>query len=199
MSFRLARYMAGAALAAAVCLVPAMAQTADQKTDSGSGKMMKSADAKFVRMAAQGGLAEVQLGQMAAQKGTNADVKSFGQHMVDDHTKANDDLKAIAAKEGMTVPESLNPKDQALQSKLQNLSGAEFDRAYMKAMVKDHQEDVKEFQKLKEALIVIGNESKGISDEIMQLANEKITIPKLGEAESLNAAVAAGIILSHVT
>src|SRR5436305_6708764 len=139
--------MAGAALAAAVCLVPAMAQTADQKTDSGSGKMMKSADAKFVRMAAQGGLAEVQLGQMAAQKGTNADVKSFGQHMVDDHTKANDDLKAIAAKEGMTVPESLNPKDQALQSKLQNLSGAEFDRAYMKAMVKDHQEDVKEFQK----------------------------------------------------
>jgi putative membrane protein len=115
--------------------------------DSGSTKMMKSADTKFATDAAQGGMAEVQLGQLAAQKASNADVKAFGQHMIDDHTKANDELKSVAEKEGMTLPTSLDPKDQALMSKLQNLSGPAFDKAYMKAMVSDHEKDVKEFQK----------------------------------------------------
>ena len=59
--------------------------------------------------------------------------------------------------------------------------------------------NVNELKGLKEGIIVIGNESKGISDEVMHLCTEKITIPKKGEAESLNAAVAAGIILSHIS
>ena len=57
--------------------------------------------------------------------------------------------------------------------------------------------NVKEI-KLQEGLLIIGNEAKGISDELLHLADEKITIPKLGKAESLNAAVATGIILSHI-
>jgi putative membrane protein len=122
----------------------ALAQT---QMDSGSSKMMKSADTKFAVAAAQGGMAEVQMGQLAVQKATNPDVKAFGQHMVDDHSKANDELKEVASKEGITLPTSVNAKDQALMSRLQNLSGTEFDKAYMKAMVKDHEEDVKEFQK----------------------------------------------------
>lgn len=126
---------------------PGENQNSGPQADSGSNKMMKSADAKFAMKAAQGGMAEVQLGQLAAQKATDPDVKAFGQHMVDDHSKANDQLKSVAAQENMTLPTTLDPKDQALYTKLQGLSGADFDKAYVKAMVKDHQEDVKEFQK----------------------------------------------------
>jgi putative membrane protein len=127
--------------------MPSHNQTANTQTDTGSDKMMKSPDAKFAMKAAQGGMAEVQLGQLAAQKASNPDVKAFGQQMVDDHTKANDQLKSVAAKENMTLPATLDSKDQALYTKLQNMSGADFDKMYVKSMVKDHQEDVKEFQK----------------------------------------------------
>jgi putative membrane protein len=148
MSLKLATYVIGGTVAALIFIGTALAQnSADQKMDSGSNKMMKSGDAKFAQAAAQGGMAEVQLGKVAAQKASSADVKAFGQQMVDDHSKANDDLKSAAEKGGMTLPTGLNAKDQALQSKLQNLSGEQFDRAYVKAMVKDHEEDVKQFQK----------------------------------------------------
>lgn len=120
---------------------------AQAQIDSGSSKMMKSGDTKFATAAAQGGMAEVQLGQLAVQKATDPDVKAFGQHMVDDHSKANDQLKEVASKAGLTVPTTLNAKDQALLTKLQNLSGAQFDKAYITAMVKDHMTDVREFQK----------------------------------------------------
>lgn len=66
--------------------------------------------------------------------------------MVNDHSKANDQLKDVAAKEGITVPEKLSAKDQATKARLEKLSGAEFDRAYMAAMVKDHTHDVTEFR-----------------------------------------------------
>jgi len=140
--------IAKAASVGLLCSAFAAAQGGSSpQTDAGSTKMMKSADTKFATSAAQGGMAEVQLGQLAVQKGTNPDVKAFGQHMVDDHTKANEELKDVAGKEGVTLPSGLNGKDQALMTKLQNLSGAQFDQAYIKAMVKDHEEDVKEFQK----------------------------------------------------
>lgn len=123
------------------------AQDTTPKTDAGSQKMMKSPDTKFALAAAQGGFAEVQMGQLAAQKATNPEVKAFGQQMVDDHTKANDQLKQVASSEDMTLPDSMGPKEQTEYTKLQNLSGAQFDHAYVHAMVKDHEEDVKEFHK----------------------------------------------------
>ncbi len=70
--------------------------TSSQHIDKGADKMMKSSDMAFAMKAAQGGMAEVQLGQLAAQKADNAAVKAFGRQMVDDHTKANDDLKSAA-------------------------------------------------------------------------------------------------------
>jgi putative membrane protein len=181
--YKTGTYMAGMALAAGICVAPVFAQNSDQKMDSGSNKMMKSTDAKFAQKAAQGGMAEVQLGQMAAQKGTNADVKAFGQQMVDDHTKANDDLKSVAAKENMTLPTDLSAKDQALQSKLQNLSGEQFDRAYMKAMVKDHEEDVKEFQK---------EANNGKDPQIKDFASRTLPILQghLDKAKSVDSTVA---------
>jgi putative membrane protein len=107
------------------------------------GKM----DSQFVTKAAQGGLAEVKLGQLAQDKGSNQTVKDFGAQMVKDHTDANDQLKSVASGKGVSVPDSLSVKDQALYDRLSKLSGTQFDRAYISAMVKDHTEDVAEFRR----------------------------------------------------
>lgn len=121
--------------------------TGSQHIDNGTRKMMRSADAIFAIKAAQSGMAEVQLGQLAAQKAGNPDIKAFGQQMVNDHPKSNNNLKAVAQSINMNLPSSLNGKDEAEYIKLQGLSGADFDREYVKDMLKDHEGDVKEFQK----------------------------------------------------
>lgn len=164
---------------------PGQNQTARPETDAGSNKMMKSADAKFATKAAQGGMAEVQLGQLAAQKASNPDVKAFGQQMVDDHSKANDQLKAVAAKENMTLPNTLDAKDQELYTKLQGMSGADFDKSYVKAMVKDHQEDVKEFQK---------EADKGKDPEIKNFASQTLPVLQqhLSKIESIQSSLGNG-------
>jgi putative membrane protein len=127
--------------AAAICLTLApagQAQTANR---------MAAGDNTFVMKAAEGGMAEVELGNLAKSKASNSDVKSFGEQMVTDHTKANDELKEIAGKKGITLPTSLNAKDQALHDRLSKLEGADFDREFMKAMVSDHRTDVNEFKR----------------------------------------------------
>lgn len=106
-----------------------------------------ASDKKFVQEALQGGTAEVQLGQLAAQKASSEDVKQFGQKMVDDHTKLGDQMKEVAQKEGIGVPSGMTAKDRELETKLNSLSGDSFDNAYIKAMVKDHQHDLSEFKK----------------------------------------------------
>ena len=111
---------------------------------SGSNGSMQ--DKKFAKAAMAGGMAEVQLGQLAVQKGNSEDVKKFGQRMVDDHTKLNDQMKPIAESIGVQPPTELTKKDQALMTRLQGLSGDAFDKAYIKAMLKDHKEDNKDFQ-----------------------------------------------------
>jgi putative membrane protein len=103
-------------------------------------------DSKFVKDAAEGGMAEVELGKLAAQKGSSPDVKQFGQKMVDDHTKANDQLKQIASSENINIPDSLSSKQQSELNKLSKLSGPKFDKAYIKGEVKDHKKDISEFQ-----------------------------------------------------
>ena len=92
-------------------------------------------------------MAEVELGQMAQQKASNPDVKKFGERMVADHTKANEQLKAVAEAEHIELPQKLDAKDQATKDRLDKLSGEQFDKAYMKDMVKDHKADVAEFQR----------------------------------------------------
>lgn len=103
-------------------------------------------DKKFVKNAALGGLTEVELGKLAAQKASDEKVKEFAQKMVDDHTKANDELKQAASKSNIPVPESLDSKHQSRIDKLSKLSGADFDKAYVKDQLKDHQNDVQEFK-----------------------------------------------------
>ena len=111
----------------------------------GSGKM--AADHKFAMEAAVGGMMEVELGKLAASKGTSDEVKQFGQRMVDDHTKGNEDLMRVASSKGMALPAAPDPKHRAEMQKLSALSGERFDKEYVKMMVKDHKKDVGEFQK----------------------------------------------------
>jgi putative membrane protein len=104
-------------------------------------------DAHFAKEAAQGGMAEVKLGQLAQEKGANDSVKSFGKRMVDDHSKAGDKLKEVTLRENITLPTDTSAKDQATYDRLSKLNGAAFDRAYARDMVKDHETDVAAFQK----------------------------------------------------
>jgi putative membrane protein len=103
-------------------------------------------DKKFVRKAMQGGMAEVQLGQMTLQKTNNDQVKQFAQRMIDDHTKMNDQMKPVAQQLGVDVPGQISKKDRATMAKLQALSGPAYDQAYIKDMVKDHKQDLSDFQ-----------------------------------------------------
>jgi putative membrane protein len=111
-----------------------------------AGAQNKVNDAKFAADAAAGGMAEVELGKLAAQKGGTDAVKQFGQKMVDDHSKANEELKQVASKDNLTIPSTLDAKHQARIEKLSKLSGDQFDKAYIKDQLKDHKKDVREFQ-----------------------------------------------------
>ena len=84
--------------------------------------------------------------QLAAQKGSSEDVKQFGQKMVDDHTKLNDQMKPIAQQLGVKPPQQPSKKDRALAARLQGMSGTQFDDAYIEAMVKDHKKDLDDFK-----------------------------------------------------
>jgi putative membrane protein len=113
----------------------------------GSAATGSSEDRTFIMEAAAGGLAEVELGRLASQKASRSEVKEFGQMMVTDHTKANDQLKKIAQGKGLAGPHALKPEHKEAQDQLSKLSGEAFDRAYMQHMVEDHQQDVALFRK----------------------------------------------------
>ena len=91
-------------------------------------------------------MAEVQLGQLTLQKSSNDQVKQFAQKMIDDHTKLGEQMKPVAQQIGVPVPPSVSKKDKAVMMKLQSLSGPAYDQAYVKDMVKDHKEDLSDFQ-----------------------------------------------------
>ena len=147
-----------------------------KKDSMQNSSMLGSDDKKFIMESLHGGMMEVELGKMAVDKASSADVKQFAQRMVDDHSKANDELMQLASQKGISMPADhammSNPdqsaasdtaasanhtgseshyhhammKAQATKDKLAKLSGADFDREYMDMMVKDHVKDVKEFE-----------------------------------------------------
>lgn len=105
------------------------------------------ADSEFMAKAAQGGMAEVSLGQMASSKATDPGVKAFGDRMVTDHSKLGDELKQLATTKGVTLPTDLDDESKKTSDKLSKLTGKAFDKAYIDDMVTDHEKDVKEFEK----------------------------------------------------
>jgi len=175
------------ALAAALSAGSAYAQPpatrpAEHKDTAKSSAMKAAPDHRFVTAAATGGMAEVELGKLAADKASSSDVKKFGQRMVDDHGKANDELKTLAQNKNITLPASLDAQHKAKVDRLSKLSGDAFDRAYMQEMLKDHRKDVSEFR----------TESKSGKDPDVKAWASK-TLPTLEEllklAEDTNRAV----------
>jgi putative membrane protein len=118
-----------------------------QSGKKGMQSAVHSADREFMLKAAMGGMTEVKLGELASQRANNADVKQFGQQMVTDHNKANSELKDLATRKNVTLPADLEAKHKATHDRLMKLSGADFDREYMREMVKDHDQTVALFEK----------------------------------------------------
>jgi putative membrane protein len=131
---------------------------------------MTANDRDFIMDAAMGGMIEVELGRMATQQGMSEAVKQFGQRMVDDHSKANQELMSLASSKGITLPTTIDEKHRKDITKLQAMSGAEFDRAYSKMMLSDHKKDVSEFEK---------QSTKGTDPDLKAFASK--TLPTLQE------------------
>ena len=143
---------------------------------------LAAADKTFMMKAARGGMAEVELGRLATEKASSADVKQFGQRMVDDHGKANDELKGLASQKNVTLPADLDAKHKATRDRLSKLSGAAFDKAYMADMVADHNADVAEFARV----------SKRAKDADVKAFAAK-TLPTLQEHQRLAKEVAGKV------
>jgi putative membrane protein len=152
------------------------ASTANQNTATPAATGEKTAmanmssDQAFVMDTAMDGMVEVELGRWAKQKGTTDAVKQFGQRMVDDHTKANDELKTLASSKGITLPTQIDEKHRKDMTKITSLSGASFDRAYSKMMAKDHAKAVAAFE---------GQSTKGTDADLKAFASK--TLPTLQE------------------
>jgi putative membrane protein len=131
-----------------------------QATGMNANTTASFADQSFVSSVFESDVAEVQLGQLALQKSQSPDVKQLGQSMVANRTKLSEQLKPIADNLNISQPKKPSKKDRQLIAKLETLSGPQFDQEYIKAVAKDNQEDVKNFQ----------SEAQAAQDPNLQLA-----------------------------
>ena len=166
-------------LAAALCAPWQQSFAADEDAPKPTA-MEKS----FIKKAADGGMTEVELGRLASEKGGSDEVKDFGKQMVDDHGKINDNLKEVAAKMNVTVPEKVSAKHHATIEKMSGMSGADFDKAYVKMMVKDHKKDIAEFEKADKQ---VKNEDlkKFIEDSMETMKGHLEKIEKFDQAKGM--------------
>lgn len=115
-------------------------------TDANRGQLSHS-DYKFAEAATKANAAEIELGQLASQKAEDPAVKQYAQRIVQDHTRASQQLQQILSQKGVTIPTETASSENREMDKLQKLSGADFDKAYIDHMVRDHKKDVKEFER----------------------------------------------------
>jgi putative membrane protein len=162
---------------------PAFAQTGNPgfMTPGTGPQQPNNPDRVFVRAAALGGMAEVELGKLAQQKTENGAVHQFALRMVEDHSKANDRLIGLARDDGIAVPDALDQRRQAMLDRLQEMSGAAFDRAYIAGQVADHQKTAQ----LLEYEIGSGQdvELKTFASEILPIVLEHLQIAKDVQAQ----------------
>lgn len=134
----------GAAVVASTVSLAAQSHTQASKANPAPKRAQTAAekganpDARFVMGAAESGMAEIELGQLAADKASDEKIKEFGHRMMADHTKMGDELKPLAASKNIMLPTSVSARNKATKDRLSKLSGASFDRAYMAEMVKGH-------------------------------------------------------------
>lgn len=118
---------------------------ANPSSDKGDA-VVTGGDLVFMNTAAPGGMAEVELGRLALKQAAGSEVKEFAQKMITDHSKAGRKLEALATKKNVTLPSTLTPQQKQTMEKLTKLSGPDFNRAYVSAMVMAHEKDVAAFQ-----------------------------------------------------
>jgi putative membrane protein len=153
-------------------------------------------DLEFAQKAAEGGLMEVELGELAQQQAKDEQVVQFGERMVQDHGQANEKLMAIAEQKGIQLPQELPEDAQRKYDELQQLSDAEFDQAYMDEMVQDHEKDIELFEQQAESgenpdLRAFAEETLPTLREHLELAREvqsQITAARGDRAEQKQAA-----------
>lgn len=129
--------------------------------------MMRSSDTIFAMQTAQRGVAEIEMGKLAAERASNPDVKAFAEQMIADHSKASERLRNIAEKQNLTLPTTMNGQQQALYDLLKSKTGADFDKAYVDDAEKDHEQEVKRFQQ---------EADKGKDEQIKSFAAETLPI-----------------------
>jgi putative membrane protein len=128
--------------------ITALALTAAMSLPAFAQNKMDNDDASAMKQLAQANLSEISAGKTAVSKAQSPDVKKFGQKMVDDHTKMLQDLRALAKKKDVALPQDADMKDMAQMKLMERRSGAEFDKDYMEHMVKDHEKDLKDTQNI---------------------------------------------------
>ena len=131
---------------ASVAVIALASSAWAQAPNPGPGSLGRG-EAGFLTKAGEHGLAEVELGRLAQERGLREEVKSFGARMVADHGKANEELSRIAAAKRVELPTAPDKKHQRRLEDLRKQSGPDFDRAFMRRMVDDHREDVRDFER----------------------------------------------------
>src|SRR5438067_5022117 len=124
------------------CALALLGFAQQNSTGASVNRTLSSQDQQFVQQLAKGNEGEVEISRMVASKTSNLQVKEFAERMVHDHSALDQQLRQVASKHGMDMPQPMTSEQQQLQSKLQGMSGAELDRVYMAAQVKDHEQDV---------------------------------------------------------
>lgn len=140
----------------------------------------KGADHQFAIKAAQGNMAEIELGKLALKKSTNEEVKQFAQTIIGDHTSAQTELKSLASRQGINLPGGIDQMSKSTVTQLDKLTGAAFDRAFIEDMVKDHDQAVNDFE----------TEASSGSDAALKDWASK-TVPTLKEHQRMAKEIAA--------
>jgi putative membrane protein len=154
---------------------PSSASTPHQRDVTAGGKTKSVTPESFASQAAIIGKAEIELGQIALKNTQDQGVRTYAERMVKDHSAADKKLKAIAAKENLQLPQSLDPEHESLKTKLQSLKGEEFDRAYVKAMANGHDKAV--------ALFESASQQSQMPDDLKQFAAS--TLPTLEQHKEM--------------
>lgn len=121
------------------------AQSTEVQTDTAKTQLAAD-DLQFMNEAARGGIAEVKMGELGQSNGESPQVKEFSRKLVEDHTKANDELKKLAAKKGVNLPDDMGEQHKTMVQHLASLKGREFDSAFKQHAIEDHQKDIEKFK-----------------------------------------------------
>ena len=170
-------------------------KAADAK--GGASGALSGDDRTFVMKAAQGGMAEVELGKVAQERASSDAVKQYAQRMVTDHGKSNEELKSIVGGKGVNLPSAPDKAHQAHSEKMKRLKGPEFDREYMKMMVDDHKKTVADFEKASKT--AKDGEVKGFASKSLPTLQEHLKLAQSTQSQLQGSGGAPGTGKSPAT